>query len=839
MTMTPQKKRIDTAALLERVDIVKVIDARLHLTKSGAEWEACCPFHTEDTPSFKVSESKQIYHCFGCGANGNAINFLMEYEGLDFKQACRQLGAAIDDIPDAPAGTKTVRRERVKKNEVPDWAPVMPVPEDAPPPPRAHIKRGLPESTWCYRDAAGAVLGYVYRFKTSDGGKEVMPLTWCKRTMDNHCEWRWMHFSIKRPLYGLDALAARPDATVLVVEGEKCKDAGAASLPDLVVVSWPGGGKAVKKADLSPLYGRKVILWPDCDAKREPLTVDEKVAVIDSPRLDALAGRARTALIKELEPDYIDAILDAQAAKPLLPAAEQPGNETMRQVADELLENGSKVWLFEIPQPGEKPDGWDIADAVEEGLTGEALAEHIRAKLRPLAAAIEGVGVLSEDAETTSTPKKAGAATRSKRGYETPEWERGLFYKARGGGLEDCRENAYLILNRHPAWDGVLGFNEFAGRIIKRKPTPTGSEEGEWTDQDDFRASLWLSKNCDLLIKASGTIRAAVSMVADEHRFHPVREYLENLPEWDGIERLDHWLTDCVGVTDGDYAHLVGRFFLLGMVARVYEPGCTMQYMPIFEGPQGKGKSTMLRILGGDWYAETPFKIGDKDAYQQLQGTWLYEIPEMDSFNKAESTAVKAFVTIQTDRYREPYARSTVDRPRQCVFAGNTNHSEYFKDTTGNRRFWPVRCYGTIDLAKIREWRDLLFAEALSKYRAGHKWYPTRDEEINYFKPEQEEREIVDPWLYPMQTWLDEPDRRHKNEFTSTEILEGAFKVSLDKIDGNRGMATRLGNLLARIGWKKYRRTTGRREWIYQRPDDEMVVAENTTGGLDHEPTPF
>ncbi len=130
-----------------------------------------------------------------------------------------------------------------------------------------------------------------------------------------------------------------------------------------------------------------------------------------------------------------------------------------------------------------------------------------------------------------------------------------------------------------------------------------------------------------------------------------------------------------------------------------------------------------------------------------------------------------------------------------------------------------MRCYGTIDLAKIREWRDLLFAEALSKYRAGHKWYPTRDEEINYFKPEQEEREIVDPWLYPMQTWLDEPDRRHKNEFTSTEILGGAFKVSLDKIDGNRGMATRLGNLLARIGWKKSRRTTGRREWIYQRPD--------------------
>lgn len=804
--------RIDTADLLSRVDIVQVIDGYVPLTKSGAEYEACCPFHTEATPSFKVSPSKQFYNCFGCGANGDAIKFLQEYAGKSFIDACRELGADIpakDGTP-APARKPAPRAAAREKKESP-WKPIMPAPADAPEPPKAHVKRGLPERVWCYRAGDGAVLGYVYRFKTSDGGKEVLPLTWCRNEETGEMEWRWMAFPEPRPLYGLDALAARPEATVLLVEGEKCKDVGAEQLADLVVVSWPGGGKAVKKVDWSPLFGRKVIQWADCDAKREPLSKNEK---------DALASP--------------EAIAEAQAAKPLLPEADQPGVKTMAQIAAILLENGSKVWNTKIPAPGEKPDGWDVADAVAEGLTGDALAEFLRGNLTPLAAASEGVEMPSEG---TSTPQGAGAGDDSKGGRKRAEWEKGLIWKERGGGPEDCRENVFLILNRHPAWAGVIGYNEFAQRIEKRRTTPTGSPAGEWSDQDDYELGLWFAQKCDLLIKSAGTISAGVSMVAHRNRFHPVREWLEGLPAWDGTERLDHWLTDCIGIPDSQYVRLVGRFFLLGMVARIYKPGCAMQYMPIFEGPQGKGKSTMLRILGGDWYAETPFKIGDKDAYQQLQGTWLYEIPEMDSFNKAESTAVKAFVTIQVDRYREPYARRPVDRPRQCVFAGNTNHSEYFKDTTGNRRFWPVRCSATIDLDKLAEWRVQLFAEAMQRFRENARWHPTREEELQYFKPQQEEREIVDPWLYPLQDWLDDPGRRAQREFTSQEVLSGAFNVAIDKIDGNRGMATRLGNLMARLGWSKGRRTTGKREWIYLRPAPAKEVP-NTMGEAD-EPVPF
>ena len=205
--------RVDTAALLSRVDIVALIDGYVPLVKRGAEYEACCPFHSEATPSFKVSPAKQIYHCFGCGANGDAIKFLQEYQGLTFIDAVKQLGG------ESPASS--VARALLPQPEArlrTPWVPVLPAPANAPPFPQAHVKRGRPEKTWIYRDAAGACLGIVMRFTTSDGGKEVLPVVWGRHADTGAEEWRWMAFPEPRPLYGLDRLAARPGATVLLVD---------------------------------------------------------------------------------------------------------------------------------------------------------------------------------------------------------------------------------------------------------------------------------------------------------------------------------------------------------------------------------------------------------------------------------------------------------------------------------------------------------------------------------------------------------------------------------------------------------------------------------------------
>ncbi len=339
--------KIDTAALLSRVDIVELIDGYVPLTKQGAEYVACCPFHSEASPSFKVNRAKQIYHCFGCGANGDAIKFLQEHQGLTFLEAVAQLGGNISPSQQAAP----VPAPAIKASRSP-WVALPCVPAGAPEHPVAHVKRGRPERTWAYRGVSGELLGVVMRFKTSDGGKEVLPIVWGRHSETGTEEWRWMAFAEPRPLYGLDMLAARPEATVLLVEGEKCADAAAAELPELVVMSWPGGGKADGKVDWSPLAGRKVITWADADAKRVPLTPAEREAGIE------------------------------QKSKPLLPEADQPGVSTMARIRETLLSLDCKVWNVKLPPPGAKPDGWDVADAVNDGISGRVLADYVRENVR-------------------------------------------------------------------------------------------------------------------------------------------------------------------------------------------------------------------------------------------------------------------------------------------------------------------------------------------------------------------------------------------------------------------------------------------------------------------------
>jgi putative DNA primase/helicase len=745
-------------------------------TKSGSEYSVLNPTRADNKKgSFSINLNKGVWSDFSTGDSGGDPISLYAYlfTGGNQGEAAQALAAQLGV---EPAKSTQAKKPETSEKALPrtEWRAIAP-PTDAPGPPVAHIKRGRPERLWCYRSPAGAPLGYVYRFKTSDGGKEVLPLSWCRHDKTGAVEWRWMAFPEPRWLYGLDRLAQKPEAAVLVVEGEKCADTAAEQLPDLVCISWPGGGKAVDKCDWSPLAGRKVIIWPDCDAKREPLSRAEKEAGV------------------------------LAESKPLLPENEQPGVSSAARVAEILSGLGSKVWTVQIPPPGGKPDGWDIADAIEGGLVGDELAQFIRGQVRVVAQA--GFG--------ESPPPADMPAEGFHRPYHP--WEIGLITKPQGG-LEECRENVFLILSRHPAWAGVIGFNEFTFRVEKRKAAPYGGTAGEWTASDDYETGLWLVQKCRLLVRSEGAIIAGVAMVADKNKFHPPRDWLESLPPWDGQERLRFYLTDTLSCLNSEYIQRVGTFFMIGIVARVFRPGCPMQHMPVLEGPQGSGKSSFWRVLGGQWYQETPFKLGEKEAYMQISGALVYEIAEMDSYNKAESTAVKAFITQQNDRYREPYGRRPVDRPRQCVFVGTTNHGEYLKDTTGNRRFWPVPA-NTVDLDYLASIREHLFAEALYRFKRGERWHPTREEENAFFAPEQDARRIIDPWLYPLQEWLDDVNQRLQNEFTTAEILCGAFKVELSKIDGNRGMATRVGNLMAELaGWTRKRRASGRREWVYVRP---------------------
>jgi len=759
----------------------------------GAEWKALNPTRADSRiGSFTINAATGVWRDFATQDGGSDPISLYAYlfTGNEMGKAARELAAecGIDLKAESSAGAapaaqreKTAAR-RPTASRTP-WTPLPLVPEDAPPPPKAHPKRGRPETVHTYRSAGGAVLGYVCRFCTSGGGKETLPLVFARNSETGGMAWRWMAFAAPRPLQGLNDLAEKLAAPVLFVEGEKCVDTAASELPDFVLMTLPGGCKADGKVNYTPLAGRRVILWPDADAKRESLTAAEKR--------------------QDLDPNN----------KPLLASEKQPGAALMHRIARRLLDLGCDVSMMDIGTPGEKPDGWDVADEIAAGRQGAALSQYIQERARPYKANVSP----HDDTPAADADNQ-------------PPWLRGLIRTSRGRP-EDCRENVYLILSRHPDWFGVIGHNEFSARTEKRKPPPTGGDRGELTSEDVRNIGLWLAQRCDLLIKAEGTLSSGIEMVAAKNRFHEVREFLESLPPWDGVDRCDYFLTDCLRCDDATYTRLVSRYFLIGMVARVLSPGCRMQYMLILEGPQGVGKSTALRILADPWFADTPFKIGDKDAYQVITNAWLYEMAEMDSLNRSETTAVKAFVSSEIDRFREPYERRPIDRPRQVVFAGTTNSGEYFKDTTGNRRFWPVRVGRNLDLKRLAEWRPQLFAESLYRFRQGERWHPTREEDREFFQPVQEQREIVDPWLYPLEAWLDDPLQRAVNAFTSYELLVGALNVSTEKVDGNRSMATRVGNLMAKIGWRKARRSTGRRDWIYLRPAQAQLSAQSETGG--------
>lgn len=318
--------------------------------KSGPEWKARNPTRSDSKPgSFSINLNTGVWSDFATGdAGGDAISLYAYLHGLSplesAKEVAAQIGMTADSRTTNHAPTKAPAKART------EWLPVLPVPADAKEYPKAHPVRGKPQMHWEYHNQAGELLGVIYRFTTSDGGKEVLPCVYARHPVLGKSEWRWLSFPSPRPLYGLDRL--RDGFAKLVVEGEKCADAGLLLSDTFDVLSWPGGGKAADKADWSSLAGCNVLLWPDCDAQREKLSKDEQAAGITAD------------------------------SKPILPEADQPGIKAAEAIAQQLVKHGAKVRIISIPSPGEKPSGWDIADAIAEGWDAEQLKEYLRSNQR-------------------------------------------------------------------------------------------------------------------------------------------------------------------------------------------------------------------------------------------------------------------------------------------------------------------------------------------------------------------------------------------------------------------------------------------------------------------------
>jgi predicted P-loop ATPase len=371
-------------------------------------------------------------------------------------------------------------------------------------------------------------------------------------------------------------------------------------------------------------------------------------------------------------------------------------------------------------------------------------------------------------------------------------------------------ENALIALREAPDWAGVLGFDEFGVATMALRPPPWPSRDhNDWHPQrwteDDVRTAAWLQRN-DININSLRNVAAAVLTVAREHSYHPIRDYLEALT-WDGGERVEGFAANLLGAERTPYHEVVSRCLFVSAVARIMQPGCKADCVPVLEGAQGIGKSTALKTLFTPWFSDDLAELGTKDASMQVRVAWCIELAELSAMSAAETEKIKAFVSRSVDRFRPSYGRHVIEAPRQSVLIGTTNAEVYLRDETGGRRFLPVRC-SHIDVAAIKRARDQLWAEAVEMYRQGHKWWINDDVAAEA----QSERYVTDSWEDKI---LDYVAKQSAPDVSVKEILDTCLGIEPGR--WRRGDEMRVGKCLTRLKFKRYQRRDGaRRQWRYR-----------------------
>jgi predicted P-loop ATPase len=430
----------------------------------------------------------------------------------------------------------------------------------------------------------------------------------------------------------------------------------------------------------------------------------------------------------------------------------------------------------------------------------------------------EMVAALHADPETSDWAKEKGEANGRREFHRI--WEKAAPSKAywlTGAQMDRSAVplpnlfNTMLALRGDPRLAGLFAYDEMLRAPILTQPVPGTDHEEPFIPRpvrdDDVSALQELLQEAGIHRLGKDTVHQGVDLRARECNFHPVRDWLNSL-DWDGTPRLASWLTDYLGADDTEYHRSIGCMFLVAMAARILKPGCKADYMLVLEAPQGMMKSTACAILGGNWFSDSlpDVRLAGKDVAQHLNGKWLIEIAEMSALDRADTCALKAFITRQTERYRPSFGRKEVIEPRQCVFIGTTNKKTYLRDETGGRRFWPVRT-GPIDANSLARDRDQLFAEAVQLYWQGYHWWPDADFERKFIAPEQEARYETDAWEETVRDFL-----APRSRTTVTEVARDALHIETPRL--GTAEQRRIAQAMERLGWTHGKRTAEGRWWV-------------------------
>ena len=413
--------------------------------------------------------------------------------------------------------------------------------------------------------------------------------------------------------------------------------------------------------------------------------------------------------------------------------------------------------------------------------------------------------------------KKANLAKASKLKAIRPGWLQHCQENKSGDPLPNLA-NALLALREDARLIDLFAYDEMQRATMLMQSIPTLNLDAlaevmpRPVRDTDVTAIQEMIQLAGLTRVSKDVIHQAVDLRAKERGYHPIRDYLTNL-RWDGVHRLGSWLAEYLGAQKNEYTAGIGKMFLLATVARIFEPGCKADYMLILEGPQGTRKSTACSVIGGEWFSDNlpDIRSAGKDVAQHLNGKWLIEVAEMSALDKTEAAALKAFITRTTERYRPSFGRKEVIEPRQCVFVGTTNKTAYLRDETGARRFWPA-LVGFIQIEKLQADRDQLFAEAVSFYRAGEKWWPDAEFEAKHIRPQQDSRYEADAWEETLVSFLEtyKPDDGIMR-VTVSKIAREALHIDTPRLGTSE--QRRIAAALERLGWQRGKRTEDGRWW--------------------------
>jgi putative DNA primase/helicase len=772
--------KLDFAAIEDALDPYVVVPQWLPGGElRGAEYVVANPRRDDRNPgSFSINLRKRVWKDYASDDAGADMVSLYAFlfHGNNQGAAARELadshGVRIGDPQTRERAANNVRAIDEAKPE-----PQFPVPAGVAEPSFKHARWGRPSHTYAYRDKDGKLLMYVCRFDPEGERKQVIPYSWCKHP-DGAERWTWRGITGKsqRPLYGLDRLAAMPDADVIMVEGEKAADAGQELFGDAaVVVTWMGGVETADRASVRALDGRRVFLWPDFDAQRD----------------------------------------DAGELKPL---HEQPGMRAMMAIATSLKGVARETHMVRYTLGPERvAHGWDLADALNSGWSRADVLAYMGANTGDPWHVASGAALTPPAPPAPANDNKPAAAVP----LDAAVNPFGFPHLSDKGQPMNTWENLEYLLGEY----GITArYNVIKKDVIVSIP---GRDYG-----DDSAANCALAEINSLCARnrmPKSDTADYMKLIGVQNRFNPAAQLIDAKP-WDGVTRLPALyatLSTAPGYDRSLLEMLVRRWLISAVAAALKPNGFWSKGVLVLQGAQSLGKTAWIKALLPA-YCRDLVKIGasidpaNKDTISSAIGHWVVELGELDgTFRKADIAKLKAFISQDIDLLRRPYDRLESQYQRKTVFFASVNPERFLADETGNVRWWTIPVID-VDYQHAIDVQQL-WAEVAVLYRNNERWWLERDEEA-MLEVVNRDHEAVDPLEERLLQFFDWNRAGMGEAMTATDVL---LCVGFDR--PTKSQATDCSRLLQKLTGDKPRKSGSRR--LFKMPPRSAPQRDTTEDG--------